>query len=66
MENSNFIKSEGEIKENDWFCSKWRVENKFFFFVQVKEIKDNGYICNDTGVLYPKDDVMYRAEIKQL
>lgn len=64
LNNTSFIRNDGEIKPNDWFCSKFRIENKFFFFVQVREVLHDGYICKDTGVKYPLNDVLYRATLK--
>jgi len=58
-----FIESEGDIKAGDWFKSKFRTENKFFHFVQVGQVVDDGYVCYDTKVPYPKSDVICKVEI---
>lgn len=58
-----FIESDGEIKSGDWFKSKFRTENKFFHFVHVGHVLSDGYVCYDSGVTYPKSDVICKVEI---
>ncbi len=64
MENKDFVRVDGEIKTGDFFKSKVRTENKFFHYVQVKEITNKGYIDNSNGWLHFFEDVEYRAELK--
>jgi len=58
-----FIEADGEIKAGDWFKSKFRTENKFFHFVQVGHVLEDGYVDYESGATYPKDDVLCKVEI---
>jgi len=65
LKNENFEPTLGDIKSGDWFKSKWRLENKFFHYVLVKKVLNNGYICADTNTIYPFDDVLHKAKLIQ-
>lgn len=64
--NQSFIRADADnqhLKTGDWFCSAFRTKHKFFHFVKIKEVLKDGFVCEDTGITYPFDDVLYRAEL---
>lgn len=54
---TKYLPIEGEIKEGDWYKSKFRSENKFFHYEQWKDDRTT-YFGNN-----PKEDVLFKVKL---
>jgi len=54
---ANYLPVEGELKEGDWYKSKFRTENKFFHYEQWKDDRTT-YFGNN-----PKEDVLFKVKL---